>query len=115
MAEPDPRSAWSITGTVTGPGSTSLTSAQAAGTNMQYAITNISASSDVTGNFVIYDGTVAGTKKWQIKVAAGTPFSTQFPTDAPLLVTPGNAVTAQIDSGSLAVSMNVSGYRIANG
>lgn len=108
----DPRDNFSVTGTSTGAGSTSLSASQTAAANVQYAVTHISGSTDLAGNLIVFDGTITGTKLWQIKLPANTPFSADF--TEPLLASPGNAVTARIDTGSLAVSVNAAGYRISS-
>lgn len=114
--DPDPRSAWKQTGTAVIAGSTSLNVTQTATANQQYAITNLSGSTDVAGNLLLYDGSVAAANVlYQVKVPANVPWREAWPVEAPLLATSGNAVVARVDSGSIAVSVNVSGYRISNG
>ena len=110
---PDARDNFSQTGTAINAGATSLNVAQTGAAAVQYAITHLSGSTDVSGNLLLYDGAVAAANvRYQVKIPANSPFQSLF--DEPVVLTAGNAATARIDSGSIAVSLNLVGYRISN-
>lgn len=115
MSDPDPRSAWSQTAAANNAGATSLAATQTAAANVQYAVTNVSASTDVAGNLTIKSIGSGSLMLYQMRLAANTPWRDTWETDAPLLGRTGEQVTANVDSGSLTVRVNVSGYGIANG